>query len=269
MPDCLAGRVVVVTGAAGGIGRALCARFARAGAKIALLDRDEEGLREACATLERAGHDAVALPCDVTDYDRCRDVMEDIAARLGGIDVLINNAGAVHRSGLVETDVAVLRRVMEVNYFGSLHCAKAALPSLIARHGRIVVISSIAGVAPLFGRTGYAASKHALHGLFESARTELASSGVSVLMVCPSFTRSGFEQAALGANGEPANRPRSRVGSLASPESVADAVFAATIARRRLLVLSPIGKLSYLLSRLAPSLYDRMMVRRLGSELQG
>ena len=262
------GRVVVITGAAGGIGRALGARFAAAGARLALLDRDEPSLEQASGELRARGADARALVCDVTDAARCRAVMDEIAAGLGSIDVLVANAGAVHRSGFIETDLDVFRRVMEVNFFGALHSAKAALPRLLEARGLIIVTSSIAGLAPLYGRSGYAASKHALHGLFESVRAELRPTGVEVLMVCPSFTRTGFEQAALGADGRPVERARSQVGRLASPEAVAAAVYRGAVARRRILVLSTVGKISYVLTRLAPSLYERLMIRSLARELR-
>jgi NAD(P)-dependent dehydrogenase (short-subunit alcohol dehydrogenase family) len=259
----MTGQVVVITGAAGGIGRALAARFGRAGARLGLLDIDAAGLEVARAELVAAGCEAVVAPCDVTSPESCVEAMESVQRALGDIGVLINNAGAVHRSGFVDTDIAVYRRVMEVNFFGALHCTKAALPSLLRSRGLIIVTSSIAGLAPLYGRTGYAASKHALHGLFESARAELAPDGVEVLMVCPSFTASGFERAALGADGKPAGTERSLVGKLATPDSVADAVFRGAVARRRLIVLSGAGKAAYLLSRLAPAFYERMMVRSL------
>jgi short-subunit dehydrogenase len=187
--------------------------------------------------------------------------------RFGGVDVLINNAGLVHRSAFRDTDVDVFRRVMEVNYFGSLNVTKAMLDSLVARRGLIIVVSSIAGLSPLYGRSGYSASKHALHGLFESLRSELEGSGVEVLMVCPSFTRTAFEQRALDARGGRVRRGRSKLGSEATPEFVAESVYRAALRHRRLLVLSPVGKLSIWLSHLAPGLHTRLMARTLRDEL--
>jgi len=257
------GEVVAITSGAGGIGRALAERFGRAGARVALLDINPGALDAARTDLADAGVEVITERCDVTDPDDCRRAMGEITERLGDIGVLINNAGAVHRSGFVDTDIAVYRRVMDVNFFGALHCTKAALPGLLKRRGLIIVTSSIAGLAPLYGRTGYAASKHALHGLFESARSELAPAGVEVMMVCPSFTASGFEQAALGADGKPAGTSRSLVGKLATPESVADAVYRGAVARRRILVLTGVGKIAYFLSRLAPATYERLMLKNL------
>ena len=259
-------QVVVITGAAGGIGRALARRWSVEGAHVALLDVNRDALAEAAAELAATGADALAVAADVTDYNSCAQAMQTIVDRFNRIDVLVNNAGAVHRSAFVDTDIAVYRKVMEVNYFGALHCTKAALPHLLASRGLIVVTSSIAGIAPLYGRTGYAASKHALHGLFESARCELADEGLRVMMVCPTFTRSAFEQHAMGADGNPAGTRRSMTGRLAEPAAVADTVVRAARRARKLVVFSVQGKLSYYLSRLAPGLYVRAMVRRLKSD---
>lgn len=264
VPACYQQRpVAIITGGAGGIGRALARRWAADGARVALLDMDADPLEEATAQLVAAGADVFPVTADVTDIASCEQAIGAVAEHYGRIDILVNNAGTVHRSLFEETDVSVYRKVMDVNFFGSLHCAKAALPHLLASRGLIVVTSSIAGIAPLHGRTGYAASKHALHGLFESLRCELLDEGVRVLMVCPTFTRSPFEARAMGGDGQPAGTKRSMTGKLVEPETVADAVVRAAKRGRRLLVLSGLGKLSYYLSRLTPGWYEREMVRRI------
>ena len=179
-------KVVVITGGGGGIGRALALSFMQQGARVALLDLNEELLAEARQELAGAGPEPLCIRCDVTELADCESALQRVAAELGGADVLVNNAGLVHRSGFRDTSVDVLRRVMEVNYFGSLNCTKAALDLLTERRGMVIVISSIAGLTPLYGRSGYSASKHALHGLFETLRSELKDSvprddGVSVV----------------------------------------------------------------------------------------
>ena len=261
------GRSVVITGGAGGIGRALARSFGGVGAKIALADLPSSPIVEAVEELQAAGVEALAVSCDVTDPEQVRDAMASVRAAFGGVDVLINNAGIVHRSAFADTRPEVFRRVMEVNFFGALHCTQACMVDLIERRGLIVAVSSIAGLAPLYGRTGYAASKHAMHGLFESLSAEVAEEGVDVLMVCPSFVESGFEAATLGGDGERVTRPRSKVGKLSDPDDVAAQVLRAAEAGRRRLVLTPVGKTSALLSRVAPGLYERLMVRGLRSEL--
>lgn len=266
MKGLASGSVVVITGAAGGIGSALARRFARDGARLALLDIDAERLGALEAELAEAGHAVVARPCDVTDEGACRDAVAEVTARFGGVDVLVANAGRTHLSPVVDTDVSVLRRIMDINFFGAVNVTKAALPLLRERKGRIAVLSSVAGFAPLAGRSGYAASKHALHGFFESLRGEVAREGVSVTLVCPSFVRTDIGARALGGDGGAPTRVRTETGRPLEPEAVADALVRALAARRRLLVLSPVGKMAWWVSRVAPRVYEAIMVRRLARE---
>lgn len=260
------GRTVVVTGAAGGLGRSLCLRFAAAGARIAALDRDLIGLQSLAGELQAQGADFLSQTCDITDEQACLAAMQAIEKRFGAIDVLINNAGISHRSLLAHTAPEVIRRVMAVNFFGALHCTHAALPALRQSRGLIVAISSVAGFSPLIGRTGYAASKHALHGFFDSLRTELADDGVGVLLVCPSFIDTGIDQAALGADGQAVAHARKTAGRQSTPQAVADAVFGAAQRDRTLLLFSPVAKAAWCLSRLWPGRYASMMKRRLQDE---
>jgi len=262
------GKVVVITGAGGGLGSAFARRFAQAGAHLALLDVDGRKLGVIAAELGEQGVPHMAVPCDVTDETGCRAAIKAVCAELGGVDVLINNAGITHRSALTETEAVVYRKVMAVNFFGPLYCTQAALPSLLERRGLVITISSIAGLAPLFGRTGYAASKHACQGLFGSLRAELRGTGVDVMLVCPGFTATGIGKAALDADGSVTKHPQSTVGRVATPESVAEAVFRGAARSKALLVLTAVGKVTYLINRLAPALYERLMARSLRRELE-
>ncbi len=262
------GRTVVITGGAGGIGRALARSFGEAGAKIVLLDLPSSPLEEAADSLRAQGIETLGHACDITDVDQVERAMGVVREAFESIDVLINNAGIVHRSAFSETRPEVFRRVMEVNLFGALHCTQACLPDLLASRGLIIAVSSIAGLAPLYGRSGYAASKHAMHGLFESLGAELAGRGVDVLMVCPSFVESGLEASTLGGDGRRVTRPRSKVGRLGNPDDVATEVLKAARRGKTRLVLTPVGKTSAILSRIAPGLYQRLMIRSLHSELE-
>ena len=262
-----AGKVVVITGAAGGLGRALAGAFAGAGARIAALDRDAAGV-EALAAEQRAdGRQALGLACDVTDAAACTRAMGEVMRSWGQIDVLINNAGISHRSAYRRTDPAVIRQVMEVNFFGSVHCTRAALDALLASRGLVIVISSVAGFAPLIARTGYAAAKHALHGFFDSLRTELAGDGVGVLMVCPSFIATGIDRNALGGDGAPARHAQQIVGVRALADDVAAEILHAARSGRQLLLPGRMAKLAWWVSRLAPGYYARAMARRLRGEM--
>lgn len=255
---------MVITGAAGGLGQALVQAFLGVGAQVVALDYQPSALQ----ALESAhgGPALLALECDVTQPSACAAAMQQAIAHFGGIDVLINNAGISHRSTLADTDIGVLRRVMDVNFFGAVHCTQSALASLLQRRGMVITISSVAGFSPLIGRTGYAASKHALHGFFDSLRTELEDDGVDVLLVCPSFIDTGIDRAALGADGQPAANARTTTGKTTQPSEVAQAILLAAQGRKRLLLFSGTAKAAWWLSRLWPARYAAIMKRRLQSE---
>jgi short-subunit dehydrogenase len=258
-----AGPVVLITGAAGGIGRALAHRYARDGARLVLVDRDAHGLSELTGALP-AELETLPRVCDITDRAACAACVDEVVATLGPVDVLVNNAGITHLGTLAETDAEVIQHVMAVNFFGALYMAKAVLPGMVqAGGGRIAVLSSVAGFAPLSGRSGYAASKHALHGLFDSLRGELAGSGISVTLVCPTFTRTGIGAGALGVHGGPASVERTETGEILEPEAVAEAVHAGVARGRRLVLVGRTARLARLVSRFAPGFYERLMVRRL------
>jgi short-subunit dehydrogenase len=173
-----------------------------------------------------------------------------------------------HRSAFVDTDPAVIRKVMEVNYLGSAYITRAALPSLIKRRGAIVVVTSVAGFAPVLGRTGYAGSKHALHGLFDTLRAELRPEGVDVTVISPTFVDTDMQQRALGADGEVTDHPQSRVGDQVDPGEVADKIYRAVERRKRWVVIGSIGHVTRIMTAIAPGLYERMMARSLRSELE-
>ena len=254
--------VVVITGAAGGIGRAMAERFLADGARVALLDLDPVALERTLGELRRAGTRAMAVTCDVSDAGQCQHAIGEVIAHWGGIDVLVNNAGITHMSLVADTAAETLSRVMDVNFHGAVHCTRAALESIVARKGTVVAVSSVAGFAPLVGRCAYAASKHALHGYFDTLRAEMRDRGVHVMVVCPAYTETSIQKRAL--------RPELRSsaafeghqpGRLASPVEVADAVALGVAKRRDQIVLSPVGKASWWLSRIAPRLFEWTMRR--------
>jgi NAD(P)-dependent dehydrogenase (short-subunit alcohol dehydrogenase family) len=263
-----AGKTVLVTGAGGGLGRAIALRFAVAGARIVALDKDAAGLQDLHAELERRGARSLVLPCDVTDAEACARAVAAGVERFGALDVLVNNAGMSQRSGFAATDLAVIRRVMDVNFYGAVHCTKAALPHLVASRGLIVAVSSVAGYTPLIARTGYAASKHAMHGFFESLRPELAPQGVDVMMVCPSFIATRIDRNAVGGDGLPVRHAQVTIGDPLSPESVAARIYDGAVRSRRQLLIGRTAWQAWWVSRLAPRLYEKLMARRLSAELE-
>jgi NAD(P)-dependent dehydrogenase (short-subunit alcohol dehydrogenase family) len=262
-------KVVVVTGGASGIGLAICKRFSLDRSKIGILDMDAQALDRVESELARKGVDCLCVRCDVSREEACTAAIKRIIDHYGGIDVLVNNAGITQRGAFADTEISVFEKVMAVNFFGSLYCTKAAIRSLIQRKGLIIVNESVAGLAPLLGRTGYSASKHALNGLFTSLRTEIRKTGTHVMIVCPGFVETNLQARALGCNGGVTSHPQSRVGRQDTPENVAEAIYAGALKRKHLLVLTPVGKISYWISRIFPLFYERMMSRKLRPELEG
>ena len=193
-------KVVAITGGSEGIGKALVETLIPLGAKVATCGRNHDKLYN--LQLEYSSVMLHTVVCDVSNEQACRHFIESTVETFGGIDILINNAGISMRALVTELDVEVLRRVMDVNFFGTVYCTKYALPSIIERKGTIVGVSSIAGYRGLPGRSGYSASKFAMQGWLESLRTELLESGVNVMWVCPGFTTSNIRNAALNSHGE-------------------------------------------------------------------
>lgn len=243
---------VLVTGAAGGIGSAVCHRFLAAGAEVIGVDSNTEGL----AALD---HRVRTFDLDLTDSVRVDEAM----GALEPLDVLIHCAGITSLGPFVDTPVAAFERVFDLNVAAAARVTKALLPGLIENKGRIGVLSSVSGFSPLLYRTAYAASKHALHGLFESLRAELADCGVSVTMICPSFVATGIEdRAAFRVEGRAGSW--TTAGEVTTAADLADRIFRAVMGRKRILLPSQTARLAYLLSRVNPALYERAMRRRIG-----
>jgi short-subunit dehydrogenase len=250
-------KVVVVTGGTDGIGRALVEQLINEGAKVSTCGRNHDklyGLQTSFASA--ALHTMVA---DVSNENDCRRFMEMTLKVFGSIDVLINNAGISMRAELKEAAVDVIKKVMEINFFGAVYCTKYALPSLIERKGTIVGVSSIAGYRGLPGRSGYSASKHALQGWMEAIRTELLDSGVNVMWVCPGFTTSNIRNAALNKAGEAQGESPMDEGKMMSAHECAKRILSAIEKRKRTVVMTYQGKQTVFLNKFFPGLADRFV----------
>jgi NAD(P)-dependent dehydrogenase (short-subunit alcohol dehydrogenase family) len=261
MPS-FAGRAVLLTGASAGIGRELALQLADERARLALAARDVARLEEVAAAARERGAEALVVPADVGDEAACRAMVERAAEALGGLDVLLLNAGITMWSRVDELeDLSVFERLMRVNYLGAVWTTCAALPRLRASCGQIVVVSSLTGLAGVPTRSGYAASKHALHGFFDSLRIELAGSGVDVTLVCPDFVVSEIHRRALGPDGRPLGRSPMRESRILPTEACARRILAAARRRRRLAILSLRGRLGRWVRLVAPGLIDRIAAR--------
>lgn len=197
-----AGQVVWITGASSGIGEACARAFAAAGARVVLSSRRPEELERVRQALpEPARH--LVLPLDLARAESFPAAVAEVLARCGHVDVLVNNGGVSQRARALETDAAVERALMEVDYFGPVALTKALLPSMLARRrGHVVVVSSVMGYLGTPGRSTYAAAKHALHGYFDSLRAETWRDGILITLVCPGYVRTAVGRNALGPRGE-------------------------------------------------------------------
>ena len=196
-----ADRIVWITGASSGIGEALAVAFSREGATVVLSARSVQELERVRSTCEGNEKHAV-VPLDLADRDAIDRSAKDVLARFGRVDVLVHSGGISQRGLAAETPVEIDRRIMDVNYFGTIALTKAVLPSMIARKsGHIVPISSVIGYVGVPGRSAYSASKHALHGFFDALRAENAKHGIRVTIVCPGYVRTKVSESAITSDG--------------------------------------------------------------------
>jgi NAD(P)-dependent dehydrogenase (short-subunit alcohol dehydrogenase family) len=203
----LAGKVVLVTGASSGIGRATALQLAGHGARVVLAARDAAALEEVAREVEAGGGRAAAVPTDVTDREQCRRAVAAAVERFGGLDVLLCSAGVSMRAPFATSDLGVLERVVRVNFFGTLYATYFALPHVTKGRGSLVAISSLTGKRGTPSYAVYGASKFAVQGLYESLRLELAPAGVHVGVVSPGFVDTPLRARVLGPDGRPWERP--------------------------------------------------------------
>lgn len=260
--DSFKGKVVVLTGASEGIGRALALSLAGAGARLVLASRNAERLASLSDECAARGAMPLTVPTDVALRADCDALVEAALARFGAIDVLLHNAGSTMWSRLDELeDPELLERLMRTNYLGAAWLTWKALPALAARRGRIVAVASLAGLVGVPTRTGYAASKHAMIGFFDSLRIELAGSGVSVTVVAPDFVRSEIHRRAIGPDGRPLGTNPMQEAKIMTADECAAIILNATLRRRRLVITSLRGSAMRWLKLLAPGMVDRLAAR--------
>lgn len=256
------GQVVVLTGASSGIGHAMALQLADQNAKIVLAARDRQRLKGLEKQCREKGASALAVPTDVAEESQCHRLIETTIGTYGGIDCLINNAGVSMWSRFEDLrDLQVLETLLRVNYLGAAYCTYHALPHLKKSSGRIAAISSLAGKTGIPTRAGYAASKHAMHGFFDTLRIELRGSGVSVTIVCPGFVATEVRQRAFGANGLALGQSHMQETGMMSAERCAQLSLAAIAGRKRELLMTFRGKMGPLMKILSPDLVDSMALK--------
>jgi short-subunit dehydrogenase len=257
-----ADKTIVITGASEGIGQALALELAADRPRLVLAARSPDRLAATAAECRERGAHTLEIATDVGVRAQCERLVERAAAEFGGIDVLVNNAGITMWSRFdAVTDFSVFERVMAVNYFGAMYLTAAALPHLKRSKGLIVAVASLAGLTGVPERTGYAASKHAMVGFFDSLRIELAGSGVDVTVIAPDFVVSQIHKRAIGPDGRPLGKTPMQESRIMTSEECARLIRHAMERRQRLLVTSVRGKLGRVLKLLAPSVIDRIAAK--------
>lgn len=259
-------KVVIVTGASSGIGKAIARQFSASGSKVVLAARNEEKLSEIVKELKAGNGEAIFVKTDVTNENDCKNLIEKTVEKYGTVDIMINNAGVSMRAQFLDVDLKVLHRLMDVNFWGTVYCTKYALPYLIDRKGSLVGVSSIAGFHGLPGRTGYSASKFAMHGFLETIRIENLKNGLHVMVIAPGFTSTDIRKHALNANGiEQGESPKDET-KLMSPEYVAGWVLKGIRKKKRNKLLTWHGRLTALFQRIVPDLVDWAYYREMSKE---
>lgn len=249
---CFNDKVVIMTGASAGIGRATALAFGREGAHVALVARSEDRLRRVAGEIEQAGGRALVVPADVADRTQVCAMVETVVSTFGRVDILVNNAGIGLLSPVADMDPADLQRVIDVNLYGLIWCTQAVLPDMIRRRsGQIINVSSIVGKRALPHMSAYCASKFAVQAFSESLRTEVAPHHIDVIVVCPTRTETEFDATPLMQKG--GRRP---VINGMSAEAVARIILRASRRRTREVVISWSARALALGNTLMPRLVD-------------
>lgn len=259
-------KVVIITGGSSGIGKALADVFGKNGSKVLITGRNKTDLDNTVAELKAKGILISGFVADVSTEGDNKKMAQEAIERFGKIDILINNAGISMRALFEEVDMAVVKKVMDTNFYGVLYATQACLPEIIRNKGSVVGISSIAGYRGLPGRTGYSASKFALNGFLEVLRTEMLYRGVHVLTACPGFTASNIRKRALTKDGHSQGESPRAEEKMMTAEECAAHIYRATVNRKNTLILTTQGKLAVWLNKLFPRLADKMVYNVMAKE---
>lgn len=259
------GKVVIITGASSGIGRALAVEYAKRGASLSLGARRIDRLKE--LKNELSNTEILTTQTDVVSEMSCKNLIDLTVHHFGRIDVLINNAGLSMRALFDDIELKSFKQIMDVNFYGTVYCTKYALPYLIDSKGSLVGIISVAGHVGLPARSAYSASKFAIRGFLDTVRLENLYTGLHVLVAAPGFTASEVRLSALTANGLPQGETPRKEEKMMSAEACAHLVANAIERRKRSLVLTfTEGKLSVFLGKFFPKLLDYLTYRHMAKE---
>ncbi|HLN53408.1 MAG TPA: SDR family oxidoreductase [Lentimicrobium sp.] len=261
------GKVVIITGGSSGIGFALASEFGKAGALVVIAARDEVKLHKAAEELKSKAVKVHAVKADVSQEADCRKLINESLSTFGKIDILINNAGISMRSNFLNTDLSVLHKLMDINFWGTVYCSKYALPYILETKGSIVGIISVAGHIGLPGRTGYSASKFAVRGFLDTVRTENLNNGLHVLVAAPGFTASNIRNTALTADGSMQGESPRDESKMMPADVAARKIMKAITRRKNSIVLTFIeGKFTVWLNKFFPTIVSRLAYNHMKKE---
>ncbi len=253
-------KVVWITGATSGIGEALVLAFAKEGAKLVISARRADELQRVKNTLKTADENVLILPLDLSDTSNVNALTQQVISTFGRIDILINNGGISQRSLTKETPLEIDRKIMEVNFFGTIALTKSVLPHLLKqKSGHIIAMSSIAGKFGFYFRSAYSASKHALHGFFESLRMEIYNDNVNVLIVCPGKIKTNISINAVTGDGGKHNKMDESQEQGLSAEACAQQILQAIEKKKEEVFIGGKELRAVWVKRLFPKLFSKII----------
>ena len=259
-------KIVIITGASSGIGKAMAYEFSDHGSKVVMGARNIKALEEIAADIRNKGGEVIFAQTDVSIEGDCKNLIQTAIDQYGKIDVLINNAGISMRALFENTDIKVIKKLMDVNFWGAVFCTKFALPHILKQKGSIVAVSSIAGIKGLPSRSGYSASKFALDGFMESLRVENLKNGLHVLIAYAGFTSSNIRNTSLsGVGTQQGESPRDE-DKMMTPDQVAVHIYNAVSKKKNKIVLTLQGKMITVINKFFPDKLDKMIYNDLAKE---
>lgn len=258
------GKVVIVTGASSGIGKATAIEFLNQGAVVVLAARSISNIDK--SELGKNSSNALCVKTDVSIEKDCENLINTTIEAFGRIDVLINNAGVSMHALFKDVDLDVIRKSMDTNFWGAIYCTKYALPYLFKSKGSVVGVTSISGFKGLPARVGYASSKYALHGFLEVLRSENRKSGLHVMLFAPGYTASNIRDAAMLADGSSQGKSPRAEEKMMSAGKVAKYLYAGVVRRKRQIILTPMGKATVFVNKFFPGFVDKRIFISLSKE---
>lgn len=259
----LTNKVAWITGASSGIGEELAYSFAKQGAKLVLSSRREEELKRVKQNCETDPANVLILPLDLEETKEMDLLTHKVVEKFGRIDILINNGGISQRSYTKDTPLSIDRKIMEINFFGTIAVTKSVLPHMLKqKSGHIVVISSISGKFGFFLRSAYSASKHALHGFFESLRMEVFKDNIKILMVCPGKIKTNISINAITENGEKHNRMDEGQNAGMAADVCAEKIIGAIRSGKKEIFIGGKELMAVWVKRFLPNLFFKLIRKR-------